>query len=131
MGQMTSVQALRPPVDSNPNPGPGCPNPYPNPNPNAHGADDVRAGAAPARGLVVQRARGVRLSRPLEHGAVRAAAAGLVAQAPQDDARVVLVPLHHPRLRGATAPVQCEQWRLVGSLWPPKGDSWVSGGVAF
>ena len=35
MGQMTSVEALRPPVDSNPNPGPGCPNPYPNPNPNA------------------------------------------------------------------------------------------------
>ena len=63
-----------------------------------HGTDDIRAAAATARGLVLNRSRGVRPPRPVVHGHVRRTHAALIAQRPQHDARVVLVPLHQSRL---------------------------------
>ena len=67
-----------------------------------HRADDVRRCAAAAR-LVLHGARRLVRARPRRHLVVRHPVARLVAERPHDDARVVLVALHHtsePRHKG-------------------------------
>jgi len=59
-----------------------------------HGRELVDGGVIPRR-MVVDRSVGVVLPDPVGHGDMARSEAGLVPERPHDDARVVLVPLHH------------------------------------